>query len=104
MCGISGTINWGDSETLVRMNRVQGHRGPNDQSIWETRLPGGEFARLGSRRLAILDLSPAGRMPMSTPDGSLTITYNGEVYNYPEIRSELELKGYAFRSGSDTEA
>ena len=86
------------------MNNVQAHRGPDDQGVWETRLPDGGLVALGSRRLAILDLSPAGHMPMSTPDGRLTITYNGEVYNYPELRRELESKGYHFRSGSDTEA
>jgi asparagine synthase (glutamine-hydrolysing) len=104
MCGVVGSINWGDSETLARMNNVQAHRGPDDEGIWETRLPDGGFVGLGSRRLAILDLSPAGRMPMSTPDGRLTITYNGEVYNYPGLRRELESKGYKFRSRSDTEA
>ena len=104
MCGIVGSINWGDSTTLARMNSVQAHRGPDDEGIWETRLPDGEFIGLGSRRLAILDLSPAGRMPMSTPDGRLTITYNGEVYNYPQLRRELEARGYKFRSRSDTEA
>jgi len=104
MCGIAGSINWGDSETIARMNNVQAHRGPDDQGVWETRLPDGGLVALGSRRLAILDLSPAGHMPMSTPDGRLTITYNGEVYNYPDLRRELESKGYRFRSGSDTEA
>jgi asparagine synthase (glutamine-hydrolysing) len=104
MCGIVGAINWGESETLTRMNDIQAHRGPDDQGTWETRLPDGGFVGLGSRRLAILDLSPAGRMPMSTEDGRLTITYNGEVYNYPELRRELESKGYRFRSRSDTEA
>jgi asparagine synthase (glutamine-hydrolysing) len=104
MCGIVGVINWGDSAALGRMNTVQAHRGPDDEGTWQTRLPDGGFMGLGSRRLAILDLSPAGRMPMSTPDGRLTITYNGEVYNYPELRRELESKGYQFRSRSDTEA
>lgn len=104
MCGIVGAINWGDIETLARMNDVQTHRGPDDQGIWQSRLSDGAFVGLGSRRLAILDLSPAGRMPMSTHEGRLTITYNGEVYNYPELRRELESKGYKFRSRSDTEA
>jgi asparagine synthase (glutamine-hydrolysing) len=104
MCGIVGSINWGNRETLARMNLLQAHRGPDDEGTWETRLPDGGFVGLGSRRLAILDLSPAGHMPMSTPDGRLTITYNGEVYNYPELRNELEAKGYRFRSRSDTEA
>lgn len=104
MCGITGSINWADSETLRRMNNIQAYRGPDDDGVWETLLPDGAFVGLGSRRLSILDLSPAGHMPMSTPDGRLTIVYNGEVYNYPELRRELEGKGHRFRSRSDTEA
>jgi len=104
MCGINGAINWADTKTLQRMTDIQAHRGPDDQGIWERELPDGTRVGLGSRRLAILDLSSAGHMPMSTPDGHLTIVYNGEVYNYPEIRRRLESKGYFFRSGTDTEA
>src|SRR5882724_978578 len=104
MCGITGSINWADSETLHRMNSVQAHRGPDDQGVWETLLPDGALVGLGSRRLSILDLSAAGHMPMSTPDGRLTIVYNGEVYNYPALRRDLEARGYCFRSRSDTEA
>lgn len=104
MCGITGSINWADSETLHRMNDIQAHRGPDDQGVWETLLPDGGLVGLGSRRLSILDLSAAGHMPMSTPDGRLTIVYNGEVYNYPELRRELESRGCQFRSRSDTEA
>jgi asparagine synthase (glutamine-hydrolysing) len=104
MCGIVGAINWGDRETLQRMTESQLHRGPDDQGIWQAELPSGDRIGLGSSRLAILDLSPAGHMPMSTPDGRLTIIYNGEVYNYPALRRQLEEKGYKFRSNSDTEA
>ena len=104
MCGIIGTINWGDSNALARMNRIQAHRGPDDEGIWERTLSDGSRVGLGSRRLAILDLSPAGHMPMSTPDGLQTIVYNGEIYNYLKLRRELEVKGYTFRSRSDTEA
>ncbi len=104
MCGIVGVVNWGDGEALLRMNNLQAHRGPDDAGLWQTRLPDGAFVGLGSRRLAILDLSSSGHMPMSTPDGRLTITYNGEIYNYPSLRRELEAKGYVFRSGADTEA
>jgi asparagine synthase (glutamine-hydrolysing) len=103
MCGIIGSINWGDSETLARMNNAQAHRGPDDQGIWESRLSDGGLVGLGSRRLAILDLSPLGHMPMTTPDGRFSITHNGEVYNYLALRRELEAKGYSFRSGTDTE-
>jgi asparagine synthase (glutamine-hydrolysing) len=104
MCGIAGIVNWGDRSALARMTDVQAHRGPDDHGLWETHLSDGAWVGLGSRRLSILDLSAAGHMPMSTPDGCLTITYNGEVYNYPQLRRELESKGYQFRSNSDTEA
>ena len=104
MCGINGVINWGDSESLARMTSIQGHRGPDDFGTWETCLSDGSWVGLGSRRLAILDLSAAGHMPMSTSDGRFTIVYNGEVYNYPQLRGELIQKGYRFRSRSDTEA
>jgi asparagine synthase (glutamine-hydrolysing) len=103
MCGINGAINWGDNTTLARMTNIQSHRGPDDHGTWETRLPDGTWVGLGSRRLAILDLSPAGHMPMTTEDGRLTIVYNGEVYNHPQLRRELESLGYSFRSNGDTE-
>jgi asparagine synthase (glutamine-hydrolysing) len=103
MCGIAGLINWGDSATVVRMNNQQAHRGPDDEGIWESRLSDGSFVGLGARRLAILDRTSAGHMPMSTHEGRLTITYNGEVYNSPELRCELESRGYKFRSLGDTE-
>ena len=103
MCGINGAVNWGDSTTLARMTNIQAHRGPDDHGTWETRLSGGAWVGLGSRRLAILDLSPAGHMPMTTEDGRLTIVYNGEVYNHPQLRRELESLGHSFRSNGDTE-
>lgn len=130
MCGICGL--WDEQRRLapiVNMNQIQYHRGPDDEGYlfvntathtWT--LAGGvdtpdelqlvshehvaksEFnLALGSRRLAILDLSPAGHMPLSYNQGTLWITYNGEVYNYREIRLELEAKGHSFVSGSDTE-
>ncbi|HEX3083079.1 MAG TPA: asparagine synthase (glutamine-hydrolyzing) [Pyrinomonadaceae bacterium] len=104
MCGIAGLVNWGDKSILQRMTDIQEHRGPDDRGTWDTSLPDGQWVGLGSRRLAILDLSPAGHMPMSTPDGNLTIVYNGEVYNYHALRRSLEQKGYQFHSNSDTEA
>ncbi len=104
MCGISGLANWGDAETLARMTHVQTHRGPDDSGLWERRFPDGGSIGLGSRRLAILDLSPDGHMPMSNEDGSVWITYNGEIYNFAELRRELEGKGHRFRSHTDTEA
>lgn len=104
MCGISGLLNCGDAETLVRMTNVQTHRGPDDSGLWERRFPDGGYIGLGSRRLAILDLSADGHMPMSNEDGTVWITYNGEVYNFADLRRELEGKGHRFRSHTDTEA
>ena len=104
MCGISGLANWGDAETLARMTHVQSHRGPDDSGLWERRFADSSYIGLGSRRLAILDLSPDGHMPMSNEDGSVWITYNGEIYNFADLRRDLEGKGHTFRSHTDTEA
>ena len=103
MCGISGLVNWGDAESLARMTQVQSHRGPDDFGLWERHFPDGSYIGLGSRRLAILDLSPDGHMPMSNEDGTVWITYNGEIYNFSDLRRELEAKGHRFRSHTDTE-
>ena len=103
MCGITGVVNCGDRETLARMTRVQAHRGPDDSGLWDRKLPDGAYIGLGSRRLAILDLSPDGHMPMCNEDRTVWITYNGEIYNFPELRRELEAKGHVFRSHTDTE-
>ena len=103
MCGISGVANCGNRETLARMTAVQAHRGPDDSGVWEHRSPDGSYLGLGSRRLAILDLSAGGHMPMWNEDRSIAITYNGEIYNYAELRSELQSKGHRFRSQTDTE-
>ncbi|HET9407720.1 MAG TPA: asparagine synthase (glutamine-hydrolyzing) [Candidatus Sulfotelmatobacter sp.] len=103
MCGISGLMNCGDREVLARMTLVQSHRGPDDSGLWERRFPDGSYIGLGSRRLAILDLSSEGHMPMCNEDESVWITHNGEIYNYRELRRELESKGHSFRSQTDTE-
>jgi asparagine synthase (glutamine-hydrolysing) len=103
MCGISGVVNCGDRETLARMTHVQAHRGPDDSGMWERKFPDGSYIGLGSRRLAILDLSPLGHMPMANEDRTLWITYNGEIYNFAELRREQELKGHRFNSHTDTE-
>ncbi|HEX3741952.1 MAG TPA: asparagine synthase (glutamine-hydrolyzing) [Terriglobales bacterium] len=103
MCGISGLSNWGNRDILARMTAVQRHRGPNDGGLWDHRSPGGSYIGLGSRRLSILDLSASGRMPMSNEDGKVWITYNGEIYNAPTLRRELEAKGHQFKSHTDTE-
>jgi asparagine synthase (glutamine-hydrolysing) len=103
MCGISGLVNCGDRETLARMTHIQAHRGPDDSGLWEKRFPDGSYIGLGSRRLAILDLSPDGHMPMCNEDGTVWITYNGEIYNFADLRRELESKGHRFASRTDTE-
>jgi asparagine synthase (glutamine-hydrolysing) len=103
MCGISGLINCGDDETLRRMTAVQAHRGPDDSGIWSQRFSDGTYLGLGSRRLAIIDLSPSGHMPMCNEDRSVWITYNGEIYNFRDLRRELESKGHRFASDTDTE-
>src|SRR6185295_14241823 len=101
MCGIAGIVTTDsqpiDREILEAMTERLHHRGPDDGGTWSDSA-GGVQIGLGNRRLSILDLSPRGHMPMRSPDGRLWITYNGEVYNFEEIRQELRSLGYAFRS------
>ena len=104
MCGICGTANWGELADLQRMNALQRHRGPDDSGVWHHVSPDGSHFALGSTRLSIIDLSPAGHMPMSNEDGTVWIAYNGEIYNAAELRSKLEMRGHRFRSRTDTEA
>jgi asparagine synthase (glutamine-hydrolysing) len=106
MCGIAGIISLEggppvDEALIWRMAHIIGHRGPDDEGVFIS--PDGRAA-LANRRLAIIDLSPAGHQPMSTPDGRHTIAYNGEVYNYAAFRDRLIAQGHAFRGHSDTEA
>src|SRR5579863_4570909 len=103
MLGISGVVNCGDRETLAQMTHVQAHRGPDDSGLWDRRFPDGSYIGLGSRRLAILDLTSVGHMPMCNEDRTIWITYNGEIYNFAELRCELEAKGHRFASHTDTE-
>jgi asparagine synthase (glutamine-hydrolysing) len=103
MCGICGIVSPDrnypiDTRSLLAMRDSLVTRGPDDAGLY---VRGG--VGLGSRRLAILDLSQRAHMPMSTRDERYWITYNGEVYNYPELRTELEARGYTFDSNSDTE-
>lgn len=103
MCGISGLVNCGDREILARMTEIQAHRGPDDAGLWERKSSDQGYVGLGSRRLAILDLSPDGHMPMCNEDGTVWITYNGEIYNFAELRRELEGAGHRFASHTDSE-
>src|SRR3990172_9107282 len=97
MCGIVGVVDLRgqplEHETLRRMTDAVKHRGPDGEGVWLAGPIG-----LGHRRLAIIDLSPAGRQPMVAADGSLAITYNGKVYNFRELRAELQALGHAFQS------
>lgn len=100
MCGIAGTVNFIDAERLNAMTDAQAHRGPDDRGV---KLFPEERVGLGHRRLSILDLSPAGHEPMSNTDETLWITFNGEIYNFKELRRELEQQGCKFKSQTDTE-
>lgn len=103
MCGICGYLSKRiiTEHELSVMNDTMKERGPDDSGtqLWE--LPGGRILGMAQRRLSILDLSELGHQPMSTPDGRLSLVYNGEIYNYRELREELP--EYSFRSNCDTE-
>lgn len=103
MCGICGVFSLGgaDRSKVVAMNTVQAHRGPDGSGVFVSK---DKTVALGHRRLAILDLSATGRQPMRSADGSLVITFNGEIYNYREFVPTLKKLGYKFRGTSDTEA
>ncbi len=100
MCGITGIINYKDTLNIEAMTRILSHRGPDD---WGIKVFPESRVALGHTRLSIIDLSTAGHQPMHDASGLLWITYNGEIYNYREIRKELLAKGYSFRSNADTE-
>lgn len=104
MCGIAGIITThGDIESpLLSAQKAQGHRGPDAQGISAFQVNRWTIG-LGHQRLSIIDLSDAGRQPMISSDGNDCIIYNGEVYNYQEIREELQGIGQTFKSSSDTE-
>jgi asparagine synthase (glutamine-hydrolysing) len=103
MCGIAGIFDFAGrpvaASELQAMNDSIRHRGPDDEGIFVEQGIG-----LANRRLAIIDLSPAGHQPMANEDGSLLITHNGEVYNFLELVPELESRGHHFHSRTDTEA
>jgi len=102
MCGIAGLLSLDgshpDASVIKRMTDAIAHRGPDGEGQYLD----GPVA-LGNRRLAIIDLSDAGAQPMSNEDGEVVVTYNGETYNFVELREELERAGHVFRSRTDTE-
>jgi asparagine synthase (glutamine-hydrolysing) len=112
MCGIAGLIRSGtaartdsassDAEIVGRILAAEVHRGPDGEGLYQGQFPGGSVV-LGHRRLAIIDLSPAGLQPMSNDDGSLRVTFNGEIYNFRELRTELSQRGHWFSTQTDTE-
>jgi asparagine synthase (glutamine-hydrolysing) len=102
MCGITGWVDFaadlnGERDTVEAMTATMSLRGPDDGGIWLSR-----HAALGHRRLAVIDVE-GGVQPMASADGEVVLTYSGEVYNYRELRRELETAGHEFRTASDTE-
>src|SRR5262249_29438708 len=102
MCGIAGVVfrdpgRCADRSVLKAMADAIRHRGPDAEGFWHE--PG---VGLAHRRLSIIDLS-SGDQPIGNEDGSLQIIFNGEIYNFPELRSDLEARGHRFRTRSDTE-
>lgn len=103
MCGICGLVDFNnegkpDRSLLESMTRELAHRGPDDRGTFNDRHVG-----LGHTRLSILDLTSAGRQPMQSDDGQVTLIHNGEIYNFRELRTTLRKEGYPFHSRSDTE-
>ena len=105
MCGVCGCFSFDqlseqDIAVTRQMMSLIERRGPDDRGFWTDR----KHCSFGFRRLAILDLSPCGHQPMLTSDGRYVLIYNGEVYNFRELREELEDRGICFHSTGDTEA
>src|SRR5690348_2017400 len=100
MCGIAGFAGDFDSALMERMNAAISHRGPDDAGVFHDAANG---VGLAHRRLSIIDLSPLGHQPMWDVTCSVVIVFNGEIYNYKELRRKLEARGHRFSSSSDTE-
>src|SRR5579862_3066554 len=106
MCGIAGIYAYGDAAApvdrteLLRIRDHMARRGPDGAGLW---IGKDERIGFGHRRLAIIDLSESGVQPMHSADGRYVITFNGEIYNYRELRRTLEADGAIFHSQSDTE-
>jgi asparagine synthase (glutamine-hydrolysing) len=97
VCGIAGTCGFGDEELLRAMTDTIAHRGPDGEGFFS-----GESVHLGNRRLAIQDV-PGGSQPMANEDGSVVVVYNGEIYNYPELRERVLARGHRLTTHCDTE-
>ena len=112
MCGIAGFLNYGGkrgqeelANIVTSMTLALRHRGPDGAGHWVDAAAGasGASVALGHRRLAIIDVSEAGHQPITLASGRFIITFNGEIYNFQELRAELESSGSRFRGHSDTE-
>jgi asparagine synthase (glutamine-hydrolysing) len=105
MCGIAGLISVSPEPRVGAMLKSIEHRGYDDEGVWSSASVDEEGRRvcLAHRRLAIIDTSSAGHQPMESADGRFTVTFNGEIYNYRELRAVLEGRGRAFRTDTDTE-
>lgn len=97
MCGIAGTVGFGDDDLIKAMTDAIAHRGPDGEGFFV-----GDGVCLGNRRLAILDVA-GGSQPMTNEDGSVVVVYNGEIYNYPELRQQVLARGHVLRTHCDTE-
>ena len=103
MCGIAGIASSARTvsrEVVERMRDTLRHRGPDDEGGWES---GDRSVALGHRRLSIIDLSPGGHQPMADASGDCRVVFNGEIYNYLDLREQLRHEGHTFRTASDTE-
>ncbi|MFN2576651.1 MAG: asparagine synthase (glutamine-hydrolyzing) [Pyrinomonadaceae bacterium] len=104
MCGIAGLVSSEPESQISAMLKAIEHRGRDDEGVWTSEpVNDGQRVCLGHRRLSIIDTSRAGHEPMTSHDGRFVITFNGEIYNYRELRSELTAKGHKFRTQTDTE-
>jgi asparagine synthase (glutamine-hydrolysing) len=105
MCGIAGLISVNPEARVGAMLRAIEHRGRDDEGVWTSATTDGEGRRVcfGHRRLAIIDTSSAGHQPMRSANGRFLLTFNGEIYNYRELRRRLESLGHEFRTDTDTE-
>jgi asparagine synthase (glutamine-hydrolysing) len=104
MCGIAGILRWNgqrvETNSIVMLTNLLAHRGPDGSGLW---FDSDHLVALGHRRLAILDTGIGGHQPMRSPSDRHVITYNGEIYNFLELREELKKNGYIFQTNSDTE-
>jgi asparagine synthase (glutamine-hydrolysing) len=103
MCGICGIVGEADEQLIKNMLGRIAHRGPDDEGIYLSETSAGDTVALGHRRLSIIDLSPAGHEPMSDANQQVWLTFNGEIYNFKELRRQLIQLGHRFRSDTDAE-